>query len=164
MMPRGADLAELRHRAARAGRVALFAEEDAVPDLAALLADLPESVSGFAFAALRDPAARPRITAPSSLCLRWIGGGRGGALLHRLELLAPPASGGPRFVWFAAGGSGSAAAARALLLARTRFLGQDVAISACAGCPLHQAVRARAVSHSHASLPSVRSGVPPARN
>ncbi|MGC9449410.1 hypothetical protein [Cereibacter johrii] len=152
----GPELADLARRAARAGRVAFFAEEEAIPMLVRLIGLLPDDTAGHAFMSSADPMARV-LAGPRGLHLRRVGRGGSSGLLHRLEMLSSPAAGGPGFVWFG-GRPDNAVEAQAMLAAGARPVGQDFAVSVCAHCPLRQAVLglAPAPKRAAAPLPSPR--------
>ncbi|ULB12416.1 hypothetical protein ORIO_21770 (plasmid) [Cereibacter azotoformans] len=145
------ELADLARRAARAGRVAFFAEEEAIPTLVRLIGLLPDDTAGHAFMASANPMARV-LAGPRGLHLRRVGRVGSSGLLHRLETLASPAAGGPGFVWFG-GRHDNAVEAQAMLAAGARPVGLDFAVSICAHCPLRQAVLGLAAAPEQAAAP-----------
>lgn len=120
MGPSGSD-------APKAGWVALFADETALPALARILASLPDTTTGHAYVMVPDQTDRQTLICPPQVKLRWLTRGGAATLLGKLETLEIPAA--DRFVWFSSEKS-EADTARAFVRAGKGLTKADSNVSA----------------------------------
>ncbi|MCO5146917.1 MAG: siderophore-interacting protein [Aquamicrobium sp.] len=96
----------------RAGWMALFGDETALPAIARILEGMPEDGAGIATIMIGDPGDIQEMKRPEAVSVRWLVRGRDTGLVEALAALEMPSA--DRFVWFA-GERAETAAARKLM-------------------------------------------------